>query len=120
MTADLGLRIGLLEILQEEPKGGFLLGSARISISTFLIKTSDVADSNRVLVVVLDMSTGKLLWTALLNGAILQYHPMVTTAGPVFSAVTAIDVIDCPVLGWAGTGAMNDDIQDFFHGFHTH
>lgn len=101
VTADFGLRIGFLKILQKEPEGCLLLRSASIGITAFLIKTSDVADSNSVLIVVLDMSTGILLRTALLNGTILQYHPVIATAGPVLGAMTAIDIFDGPMLGRA-------------------
>ena len=64
------------------------------------------------------MSSSKLLWAALLNGAILQYHPVITRHSIAFCSMTLVDIIDSPVLRRASTGAMNYDIQYVFHGFH--
>lgn len=98
---DLGLGVGLLEILQEEPEGCLLFGSACVGRTALSIFTTNVTDADGVLIVVLDVGTGILLFTALLDGAVLLDYPVIADHGPALGAVTAVDIIDCPVLLWA-------------------
>ena len=113
-----GLGIGLLEILQEEPEGGLLSGSAGVGIAAFRVFTTDVADADGVAVVVLDVGAGVFLFAALLDGAVLLDHPVIADHSPAFGTVAAVDVIDGPVLIRARAGAVYDDVQHFFHRFH--
>ena len=81
MADDLGLGIGFLQVFEQEPEGGLLLGSASIGITTSIIHATNVADANGVLVVVLDMGTSILLRTSWMNASVLINDPVVATAG---------------------------------------
>ena len=78
---DLGVGVGFLQVFEQEPKGGLLLGSAGIGITASIVHAANVADTNGVLVVVLDMGTGILLGSSWMNASILIKDPVVATAG---------------------------------------
>ena len=81
MADDLGLGIGFLQVFEQEPEGGLLLGSTGIGTTALFILATDVADANGVLVVVLDMGTGILLGSSWMNASILINDPVVATTG---------------------------------------
>ena len=78
---DFGLGIGFLQVFEQEPEGGLLLGSASVGIAASIVHATNVADANGVLVVVLDMGTGILLGSSWMNASILINDPVVATAG---------------------------------------
>lgn len=66
MADDLGVGVGFLQVFEQEPEGGFLLGSASVGIAASIVHAANVADANGVLVVVflLVLEPG---WSATLN-----------------------------------------------------
>ena len=58
-----------------------MLRSTSIGIAAFRIHATDIANTNGMLVVVLDMGTGVLLGAAWMNASILINDPVVATAG---------------------------------------
>ena len=81
MADDFGLGIGFLQVFEQEPKGGLLLGSTSVGITASIVHAANVADANGVLVVVLDVGTGILLRAARMNASILINDPVVATTG---------------------------------------
>ena len=81
MADDLGLGIGFLQVFEQEPKGGLLLGSAGIGITASIVHAANVADADGMLVVVLDVGTSILLRTSWMNASVLINDPVVATAG---------------------------------------
>lgn len=120
VTNNLGIRIGLLQLLEQVPEGGLLLGSTGVGIATVSVLATDVANANGMLVVAYDMGTGKLLGTAGMNAAILIDDPVVATAWPPFLAVPVVKVLDCDLTAELGGGAMDDNPLDILHGVQMH
>ena len=116
---NLGLRIGLLEVFEQEPEGGLLLGSTGVDFTATVVFAADVADTDGMLVVVLDMGTGILLGTARMDAAILIDDPVVAAAGPALGLVPVVDVLDGDLLGRIGGGAVDDNPLDILHRVHV-
>ena len=102
MANDLSLGGTLLQGSEEEPEGGLLLGSTGVGIASLVIQATDIADADGMFIVVSDMGTGLALRTSCLDGAILQDHPVVATAGPPLGTVTTVDIGDGPLLALTG------------------
>ena len=115
VSDDLSLGIGFLQVFEQEPEGGLLLRSASIGIVASIVHASNVADTNSVLVVVLDMGTGILLRSAWMNASILINDPVVATAGPALGLVEVVEVFDSHLLADFRVGAVNDDPLYFLH-----
>lgn len=115
MTDDLGVGVGFLQVFEQEPEGGLLLGSASVGITASIVHATNVADANGVLVVVLDMGTGVLLGAAWMNASILINDPVVAAAGPAFGLVEVVEVFDSHFLTGFRVGAVNDDPLYFLH-----
>ena len=115
MADDLGLGIGFFQVFEQEPEGGLLFWSASIGIVAFVVHTANVANTDGVLVVVLDMGTGILLGTAGMNRSILIDDPVVAAAGPAFGLVEVVEVFDSHLLTDFRVGAVNDDPLDVLH-----
>ena len=115
MADDLGLRIGFFQVFKQEPEGGLLFGSASIGIAAFVVHTTNVADADGVLVVVLDMGTGILLGTTRMNRSILIDDPVVAAAGPALGLVEVVEVFDSHLLTDFRVGAVNDDPLHVLH-----
>ena len=98
MTNDLGLRIRLLKILQQEIELCFLGWRTSIGIATFLVESSFIADTDGMLVVVADMSTSITLIAALNNVSIAIYIPVVADHLPTTSLVPAINIVASHML----------------------
>ena len=113
---NLGVGIVAAEILEEEPQGGNLLGGTGVGGLAFLIQASLVADSQGVLVVVAHVGSGKLLATALVDGALAVDVPVVANLGKTSGLVPAVNVIDGDSLRESRGGAVYDDVQHVFHG----
>ena len=95
---DFGIRIRILQVLKQVPKGCFLLGSASVGIAAFLVYSTDVADANGMVVVVLYVGTGILLVAALVDAAVLIDYPVIANHCPVLGFVAAVYVFDRPFL----------------------
>lgn len=118
MADDFGLRIGFFQVLEQEPKGGLLFGSTSIGIAAFVVHATNVADADGVLVVVLDMGTGKFLGTTWMNASILVDDPVVAAASPSLCLVEVVEVIDSQLLTGFGVGAVNDNPLHVLHWEH--
>ena len=118
MTDDLGLGVRLLEVLQKEPQGGLLLGSASVGTTALFIFATDVADANGVAVVVLHVRAGVLLITTGVDSAILIDHPVIADHGPVLGAVPAVNIFDSHLLAGFGAGAVHYDVEHLSHRVH--
>ena len=112
---DLGVGVGFLQVFEQEPEGGLLLGSASVGIAASIVHATNVADANGVLVVVLDMGTGILLGTARMNASILINDPVVAAAGPAFGLVEVVEVFDSHFLTGFRVGAVKDNPFYFLH-----
>ena len=108
MAYDFGMRIGLLQVFEQEPESGLLFGSTGVGIAAFIVHAANVANANGVRIVVTDVSTGELLGTAWVNGAVLINHPVVAAAGPALGLVEVVEVIDSDLLADLGCRAMDD------------
>ena len=117
MTDNLGLGIVLLQVLQEEPQGGLLLGSTGVLGTAFLVQTALIADADGVLVVVADMGAGELLRASFFDGALTVDVPVVAALGEAPGLVPAVDVVDGDSLRESRGGAVYDDVQHVLHGF---
>ena len=115
---NLGLRIGLLQVFEQEPKCCLLFRGAGVGITAMSILATDVANANGVLVVVLDVGTGKLLGTAGMDRTILVDDPVVAAAGPTLGLVEVVEVFDRDLLVHIGVGAVNDNPLDVLHREH--
>ena len=118
MTDDLGLRVGLLQFFQQVPERSLLFRRTGIDIVAFVILSTDIADANRMLVVVLDMFAGVQFITAFVDTAILVDHPVVADHGKVAGLVPAVDVIDSDGLTDFRARAVNDNVEHVFHWLH--
>ena len=116
MAYNLGVGIVTAEVLEEEPQGGNLLGSAGVGRFAFLIQASLVADAQGVLVVVAHVGSGQFLATALVDGALTVDVPVVANLGKTSRLVPAVDVIDGDSLRESRGGAVYDDVQHVLHG----
>ena len=58
---NLGLRISLLQVFEQEPESGLLFGSTSVSIAATGIHTTNVTYADGVLVVVTDMGSCECL-----------------------------------------------------------
>ena len=115
---NLGIRVGLLQFFEQEPEGCLLPGSASVSIATFIIHAANVANTDGVLIVVLDMGTCEFLGTAGMNAAILIDYPVVAAAVPALGLVPAVNVFDSDLLADLGIGAVNNNPLHILHWFH--
>ena len=116
MTDDLGLGVGLLEVFQEEPEGGFLLFRTGIHTVPLVVLPTDVADTDGMLVVVPDVFPSILLVTASEDMAFPVDNPVVADVGEVAGEVPVFNVLDGDFLTDTGVRAMDDDVKDVLHG----
>ena len=114
---DLGLGVRPLEILQQKPEGCLLFGSTGVVVAPLVVNATDIAYADGMLVVVAHVGSGILFVTALVDAAILVDDPVVANHGPVLGFVTAVDVFDGPFSASPCSRAVDDDVQDLFHGF---
>ena len=119
VTDDSGMGIGLLQVLQEMPEGGYLLRGAGVGILAVLVHSSDIAYTDGMLVVVPDMCTCILLRSPRVDGTVLIDDPMVAAPCPSFGSVPAVDILDGYLLTDLGTGAMDNNPLYIEHSVHT-
>lgn len=118
MADDFGLGIGFLQVFEQEPEGGLLLGSTSVGITASIVHAANVADANGMLVVVLDVGTGIFLWTAWMNASILINDPVVATTGPALGLMEVVEVFDSHFLTDFRVGAVNDNPLNLLHQVH--
>ena len=115
MPDDLGVGVGFLQVFEQEPEGGLLLGSASVGIAASIVHATNVAYADGVLVVVAYVGSGEFLCTAGVNGAILIDHPVVAAAGPALGLVEVVEVFDGYFLTGFRVGAVKDNPFYFLH-----
>ena len=118
MTLDNGLRITILEILQQEQQGNFLGWRTGIGIVPLLIDASFIAHTNGMTVIVLHMGTCHLLRTSGEDLPITVDVSVVANAMPALSTMPAVDVRQADTLAQLGGGAVHHNEQYFEHRFH--
>lgn len=118
MADDLGLGVRLLEVLQQEPEGSFLLGSTGVGTTALFVLATDVTDTNGVAVVVLHVRASIFLVTTGVDSAILVNHPVIANHGPVLGAVPAVNIFDSHLLAGFGAGAVHHDVEHLSHRVH--
>ena len=107
MALDNGLRITILEILQQEQQGNFLGWRPGVGIVALFIDASFIAHTNGMAVVVLHMGTCQLLRTTWEDVAITVDVSVVANAIPALGLVPAVNVRHADTLAQFGGGAMH-------------
>lgn len=104
-------------MLQQPSERAFLGWCSRVAGVSFLVKSTNIADSNCVQVVVFDVCPNRVQWSSVLNTPVKVYHVMVTDAAVTLFAVPFINVSCVEICPALCRGAVNNDCIKVSHNY---